>query len=166
MTRLLPPPAPPAGDPTPAPTASASADERAQPAARRPSRPGARMTTRAILQFAISGLAALVLLGGGSVLIFQARGEREALRDARQLTRAIGLSMVAPRLSDGIIRGDRDAVDRLHAFVTGRVKTLDDAIVRVKLWGPDGTIVYSDERQLIGSRYPLAAEEREAFRTR
>ena len=78
----------------------------------------------AILQFGIPGLIALVVVGLGAGLVFRDRGEREAIRDARQLTRAIGLGMVAPRLSDGILDGDRDAVDRLHAFVTGRVKPL------------------------------------------
>ena len=31
---------------------------------------------------------------------------------------------------------------------------LRDGVVRVKLWTPDGRIVYSDEPRLIGARYP------------
>ena len=162
MTSLTPTLAPLDG----AQTTTAPAAEPLPRRVRRPPRPGRHMTVRAIVQFAVSGLAALVLLGGGSVLIFQARGEREALRDARQLTQAIGLGMVAPRLTDGVLEGDPAAVDRFHAFVTNRVKRLDPAIVRVKLWRADGLIVYSDQRRLIGSRYPLAEEERDAFRSR
>ena len=161
MTRLVPPPAPSqSGDPV------ATAPGDAPRAVRRTSRPGARMTRRAIVQFALSGLAALVLVGGGAVLFFQARGEREALRDARQLTRAIGTGMVAPRLTDAVVRGDGAAIDRLDAFAHGRVLPLDPAIVRVKLWRADGTIVYSDERRLIGLRYPFAEDERAAFGSR
>ena len=137
MTGLTPTLAPLDG----AQTTTAPAAEPLPRRVRRPPRPGRHMTVRAIVQFAVSGLAALVLLGGGSVLIFQARGEREALRDARQLTQAIGLGMVAPRLTDGVLEGDPAAVDRFHAFVTNRVKRLDPAIVRVKLWRADGLIV-------------------------
>jgi signal transduction histidine kinase len=35
--------------------------------------------------------------------------------------------------------------------------------VRVKLWGPDGRIVYSDEHRLIGQRFEIGDEEREAL---
>jgi len=35
--------------------------------------------------------------------------------------------------------------------------------VRVKLWGKDGTILYSDQPELIGEKFPLGAEEREVL---
>jgi signal transduction histidine kinase len=38
-----------------------------------------------------------------------------------------------------------------------------DPVVRVKLWTPDGQIVYSDEDRLIGARYTLSAEDRASF---
>ena len=151
MTRLVPPPAPSqSGDPV------ATAPGRAAPrAVRRASRPGARMTRRAIVQFALSGLAALVLVGGGSVLFFQARGEREALRDARQLTRAIGLGMVAPRLTDAVLRG-RPGRDRPARRVRARTRAPARPGDRAgQALAPDGPIVYSDEPRLIGARYPL-----------
>jgi signal transduction histidine kinase len=40
---------------------------------------------------------------------------------------------------------------------------LDASLVRVKIWKKDGTIVYSDEPRLIGSRYTLGAGERAAL---
>jgi signal transduction histidine kinase len=131
-----------------------------------PARPAHRPSVRAILQFALPGLVALVLVGFGAVLVFQKHGRDEAARDARQLTRAIGLGMVAPRLTDGLVRGERPAVDALDAFVRSRVLPLDPSIVRVKIWSRDGRIVYSDEPRLVGSRYGLAADEREAFERR
>ncbi len=42
-------------------------------------------------------------------------------------------------------------------------RVLSEDIVRVKIWTPDGRIVYSDEPRLIGRRYPLGPEEREAL---
>jgi two-component system, NarL family, sensor kinase len=121
---------------------------------------------RAILQFALPGLVALVLVGFGAVLVFQKHGRDEAARDARRLTHAIGLGMVAPRLTDGLVRGEQSAVDNLDAFVRARVLPLDPSIVRVKIWSRDGRIVYSDEPRLVGSRYALAPDELEAFESR
>jgi two-component system NarL family sensor kinase len=129
----------------------------------RPQRPRERMTARAVVQFGLSGLAALVVLVIGAVLVFQARAEQEAARDARQLTLAIGQGMVGPRISDGVLRGEQEAIDRLDRFMTRRVLELDPSIVRIKLWSPDGRIVYSDEPRLIGDAYPLGEDERRAF---
>ena len=39
-------------------------------------------------------------------------------------------------------------------------------IVRVKLWSRDGTIVYSDKRELVGRRFPIEKELREALEGR
>ncbi len=44
-----------------------------------------------------------------------------------------------------------------------RSRVVVDPVVRVKLWTPDGRIVYSDEHRLIGSRYSLSAEDRASF---
>jgi hypothetical protein len=35
-------------------------------------------------------------------------------------------------------------------------KVTSGSLVRVKLWTPEGRIVYSDEHRLIGASYPLA----------
>jgi two-component system, NarL family, sensor kinase len=138
----------------------------ASPPSPRPPRPRLRRAAPAILQFALPGLIALILVGVGAVLVFQQHGEDEAARDARALTRAIGLGMVAPRLTDGLVRGEQSAIDDFDAFVKSRVLPLEPSIVRVKIWSRDGRIVYSDESRLIGSRYPIAADELAAFESR
>ena len=50
-----------------------------------------------------------------------------------------------------MLTGDRGALARLDRAVRGRV--LRDAVVRVKVWAPDGRILYSDGPRLIGRRY-------------
>ena len=42
---------------------------------------------------------------------------------------------------------------------------LDGTNVRVKIWNPDGTILYSDEPRLIGERFPLERDETEVLAT-
>ncbi len=46
---------------------------------------------------------------------------------------------------------------------TVQERVLSEDIVRVKIWTPDGRIVYSDEPRLIGRRFTLGADEREAL---
>ncbi len=121
------------------------------------------MTARAVVQFGLSGLAALVVLVIGAVLVFQERAEQEAARDARVLTRAIGVGMIAPRLSGDVLRGEDGAIERLDAYVTRRVLPLDRSIVRIKIWSRDGHILYSDEPRLLGAGYGLDADELRAF---
>jgi signal transduction histidine kinase len=51
-------------------------------------------------------------------------------------------------------------VDRLmHARI------LRDPVVRVKIWTPDGRIIYSDEPRLIGERFELEPEQRQVLAT-
>lgn len=59
--------------------------------------------------------------------------------------------------------GDLAARSRLDTVV--RRDVLDESLVRVKLWTADGRILYSDEPALVGARWELGAEEREAMDT-
>jgi len=117
----------------------------------------------AILQFGVPGLIALIVVGLGAVFVFRDRSEREAIRDARQLTRAIGLGMIQPRLTDAIVGGDAKARGVLDTYVRRHVLPLDEAIVRIKLWSDRQRIVYSDESRLVGREFALGEDEREAL---
>jgi len=114
-------------------------------------------------QFAVAGLVALGLVALGTGIAARRIGEREAISEARATaaTRAEGL--ISPVLSDGLLTGDA-AARRAVADVV-KVGLLDGSLVRVKLWSPAGTILYSDETRLIGSTYVLGPEEQDAIRT-
>src|SRR3954466_14713888 len=114
-----------------------------------------------VLQFALAGLLATVAIGLIGVGIIRQIGTREAIRDAKQVTRLAGEGIVAPVMSPAAVRGDRAARRGVAAFVRHRV--LGGDVVRVKIWAPDGRIVYSDEPRLIGARYHLDQDDRRAF---
>jgi len=118
---------------------------------------------RLLLQFGASGLVALLVVAVAATYAFRRAGDRESVRDARDLTELLGRSVVEPHLREGIARGDPNAVAELDRAVRSAV--LRDPVVRVKLWTRDGRIVYSDERRLIGARYGLENEEKSAFST-
>jgi signal transduction histidine kinase len=119
--------------------------------------------TTAVLQFALSGLLAVAALGFVAVRLLQDTGRREAIRDAKEVTRLAGEGIVAPGIGAGLLQGRHDAIARLDTIV--RRQVLRDPVVRVKIWSAAGRILYSDEHALIGGRYALAEDELTALRT-
>jgi two-component system NarL family sensor kinase len=127
-----------------------------RPAARPPS------VARAVAQFALAGLAAVVLLGVLAAAVIRHTTRDEAIRQAKEVTRLAGEGIVEPSLTRGVFTGDRAAIARLDRTIRARV--LRDPVVRVKIWTGEGRIVYSDEPRLIGWTYTLDEEEAEALR--
>ena len=119
----------------------------------------------AVAKFAVTALVAVMLLGIGGVVVLRRAASDEALRDAREFTRLAGNGIVAPHVTPAVLRGDKAALAGLDRAVRRRILG-GDGVVRVKIWTPDGRIVYSDARQLIGARYKLGDDEIEALRTR
>jgi signal transduction histidine kinase len=112
----------------------------------------------ALAQFAIGGLLATLVLGFVGVAILRDNGRDEATRDAKRLTTIVARAVVEPALEDGLTRGDPKAIAKLDRIVRARV--VNDPVVRLKIWAPDGRIVYSDESRLVGMRFPLGKDER------
>ena len=109
------------------------------------------------MQFALSGLLAMLVVALLATIVLSRAGETESVRDARRLTEVLGRSVVEPNLDDGVVRGNRVQLATFDRLVRQRV--LRSPVVRVKLWDASGRIVYSDEPRLIGSRYPLGDDE-------
>ncbi|WP_203784599.1 sensor histidine kinase [Paractinoplanes rishiriensis] len=104
---------------------------------------------------ALSALALVGVAAGAaawSVHVAQA----QAISTAARSGRAFAAQVVAPLCTAGLRRGDPAAVVALDQAV--RPRMLDGSILRVKVWTPEGTIVYSDAHALIGSTFDLDAE--------
>jgi two-component system NarL family sensor kinase len=112
---------------------------------------------RAVTRYAVSGLAALILLGAAGVYLLRHIGQSEAIRNATAVAELAGHGIVEPALTPAVMKGDPAAIADLDRTV--RRGVVEGRIVRVKVWSADGTIVYSDERRLIGLRYPLGKDE-------
>jgi signal transduction histidine kinase len=106
----------------------------------------------------------VVLLTGAAMvgLIARQAGRLGAAESARHETVAKARAIVEPRLSATIIDGERSALSVFDEAM--RRYVLKDDLVRVKLWDSSGRIVYSDEPQLIGARFPLGTEEAKTLR--
>jgi two-component system NarL family sensor kinase len=116
----------------------------------------------AVAQFAVSGLLATLLIGLIAVAVFRHVATDEAVRDAKAVTALAGEGIVAPEITAGVLSGTPADLRRLDRIVRDRVRR--DGIVRVKLWSPDGRVIYSDEPRLVGTRYPLGGDEAAALR--
>ena len=106
-----------------------------------------------VLQLAASGALAVLLLAVLAVVLLHHAPVNEAIDDARRVTTLSGNAVIEPVLQDDIVRRDPGAAAALDKAV--RAHVLKDGVVRVKVWAADGTILYSDEPRLIGTRHPL-----------
>lgn len=125
-------------------------------------RAGERIVVRAVAQFAVAGLVALVVVGVATQFASRHAGEQSAIDDARA-TALLRAQIVSRSITPDFLRGDPGALQRLDDVVTRSV--LDRSLVRVKVWRRDGTILYSDEERLIGQRFPLGRDEQETLRS-
>jgi signal transduction histidine kinase len=124
----------------------------------------------ALVQFAFCGLALLVVVGTIGAVALRHVAREEALRDARALTAALARGVVRDQITPDVLAGDPAALARLDRVVHQRVlgpppaaQPEDSSIIRVKVWDPDGRIVYSDARGLIGRQFELPEDLREAM---
>lgn len=145
------------------PTQGREAQSPDRPAVRRPRLPEFRSGRSAVLQFALSGLAIVVLLGLAGVELLRNAGNTQALKDAKNNTRIAARGVVEPNLTPAVMRGDRAALARFDRII--RSSVLQPPIVRVKIWTPAGRIVYSDEPKLVGARYHLGADDKAVIST-
>ena len=115
-----------------------------------------------MVQFLAVGLLLSVVLAVVSDRLVDRAAEDEALGDARSSTWILAHSVVEPSLTEGLTRGDPGAIDRFDREVLDRLLVGD--VRRIKMWAADGTIVYSDQTELIGERFELDASERQILR--
>src|SRR3954467_13575017 len=110
---------------------------------------------------ALAGVASVAVIGVILAVHLRAVGIREARHETEQQVRLAGAGVVAPAITEGVLRGDPAAIARLDRIVRARVP--HPPVVRLKVWTPEGRIVYSDDHKLIGDRFDLDADDIEAF---
>jgi signal transduction histidine kinase len=116
--------------------------------------------TAAVAGFLVAGLLVVIVIGVFLALAQRRTAVSEAIRDARTLTELEAEDVIGPLLTDDAL-APGPAFDALDRAVRERV--LGSRIVRVKIWDASGRIVYSDDRDLVGQRFELPADEREVL---
>jgi two-component system, NarL family, sensor kinase len=128
-----------------------------------PAAPQPPTARRVLTRFVVGNVVAVALLMVGIVWASGRAAESESLADARTATDLLATVVVQPALPPDLATADDAAVAAFDARV--RPAAAAAGLVRVKIWSPDGVIVYSDEPRLIGLTFPLREDETAALRT-
>lgn len=121
-----------------------------------------RWLTNPVVQFLATGFVTLVVVVLVTSALSRQAADEEAVADARALTQVLGRSVAQPDIPPGLVDGDAAAIDRLDRTVLDRLLVGD--VRRIKVWGADGTVLYSDRTELVGARYPLGDDELDVIR--
>ncbi len=118
-----------------------------------------RLVRNPVVQFLTIGLLLFSGIVVATTLLADRAASREALADARFNTLVLARSVAEPELTRGLVAGRAGSIDRFDREVGGRLLIGD--VKRIKIWAADGTIVYSDVGELIGTQYDLGDAELE-----
>jgi signal transduction histidine kinase len=120
------------------------------------------LSVRGIIgRFAFAGFLAMTVVAGIVAVLSQRAGRDEAIRDAREITRLIAEGVVEPAITPELIEGLPSGATEMDRVM--RASVIRGSLVRVKIWDESGTVLYSDQRELIGERYELGADELEVL---
>ena len=109
----------------------------------------------------VAGLFVLTAVGIVLALALRQTATTEAIRVARLVTSLEATSVVG-QVSSTSPRAGAGPMTRLDQVV--RQHMISSQIVRVKVWDATGRIVYSDDRSLVGKRFPLGADDLTALK--
>ncbi len=128
------------------------------PRLRRPS-----VVARALAQHAAISLAALVAVGALAAIICVQVVQDQALRRAEQYGATVA-RYVAVRITPDVEKRDTDALVALNTQVRSRMAA-DTTIQRIKVWSPNGRILYCDDPIQMGLQFPLDDDDLDALTT-
>ena len=116
----------------------------------------------ALRRFAISSVVAVLLLGVVSVFAADRVARDEALRNAS--VQAEGLAGFAAGLVTPALRaGEVGAAEPLETMIEPQLQNGD--LRHVKLWSHDGTVLWSDQADIIGQTFTLPDDVKEILGT-
>jgi two-component system, NarL family, sensor kinase len=110
-----------------------------------------------VAQIGLAAVTAVLVVSVAAAALLREAGIDEAVHEAERLTSLAAEGIVQPNLTAGVLAGRPAAVRRMDRIVRSRLLSRD--VARVKIWSPDGEIVYSDEPRLIGDQYALGDDE-------
>ena len=111
--------------------------------------------SRLVIRYALTGLVTLILVSVVTAYISRQLGTQEAIVDARRVASITATAAVEPAVQDSLVQLDPDAILAVDEAVRFQVLERVPSLLRVKIWSRDGTIIYSDQGQLIGERFEL-----------
>jgi two-component system NarL family sensor kinase len=119
--------------------------------------------SRLMARYLLTGLIALVIIAVFTAWASRSLGVRTSIDNANRRATLTGHAAVEPMLDDGLLTGNPASIQKVDSIVRSQV--LRGSLIRVKIWSPQGKILYSDEGRLIGETFEMQASEQEALTT-
>jgi signal transduction histidine kinase len=113
---------------------------------------------RAIARFLLLNLLAMIIVAAAAIGWSVHVANTQAVRAAARTARLVATHLVAPLCTEALLQGDQSAIDALDRAVRDRMR--DGSILRVKIWTPEGRIIYSDAATLIGRSFELDPDDK------
>ena len=109
-----------------------------------------RVARGAIIQFIGRCSVALLIVGIATFGVASKLSSQEALHDAQVRGEIFAKGVAAPQVTRGLRDQRPGAVHRFTSLMRNRLKL--GTIAHIKVWDPDGTIIWADQAGLIGRR--------------
>lgn len=122
--------------------------------------PAGSTVRRALLIVAAAGTVLALALSAAMVLVVRQADRQQALERAESLATTLANEVLGPAF---------DSRDPDRRRVLGQLlgtRAQDGSVVRIKIWTPEGEIIWADDDRLIGLRYELAPEDQALVGTR
>lgn len=107
----------------------------------------------AIVKFLATGLVVLAIVSIPFSFWVRAVSRELALEDAVELTQRLADYVISPVVDVVSEQPDPEVLSRIDSRLAPWLA--DESIVRIKVWSAEGTILYSDRKELAGSRFDL-----------
>jgi signal transduction histidine kinase len=126
--------------------------------------PGSNPAGRIVVRFALTSLIVLVAVGV-AITQFRARDVRDREeRAAASRAELLATEVIAPALTSDMVSGPM--IGERYAAVEALVaqaKQADPGVKRVKIWGDDGTVLFSDDPTQVGQHPETEDDLQEAI---
>ena len=117
----------------------------------------------AVVRFTLWSMVMLLVLTAGAVLVANKIAQRQALAEARAQASAIADKLAAPLVNRAVRERGLPAADDLTTVMMTRMA--DGSVRHVKLWDESGRVIWSDEKNLVGRKFPMEDDVTELFNT-
>ncbi len=115
-----------------------------------------RVARGAIVQFVGRCAVALLIVGIATFGVASKLSTQQALHDAKVRGEIFTKGVAAPLVTQEFREGRPGAVHRFDTIMRNRLKL--GSIAHIKVWNPDGTILWADEPNIAGRTMPVPSQ--------